>query len=128
MTPQQRAAAADRRRVTQRRQDIGLLLSDLRARDLDVVFEFGETPVLSDGHLTPPESLAIQHRELWLRVQELLGPALNCRSDAANSPDPGPKPPLAAAVAASAGDKQPSKRRKPPKARFCRPSRTKRLH
>ena len=128
MTPQQRAAAADRRRVTQRRQNIDLLLSDLRARDLDVVFEFGETPVLSDGKLTPPESLAIQYRELAQRVQELLGPGSNCRSGAANSPDPGPKPPLAAAVAASAGDKQPSKRRKPPKARFCRPSRTKRLH
>ena len=90
MTPQQQVAAADRRRVTQRRQDIDLLLSDLRARDLDVVFENGETPVLSDGKLTPPESLALLHRELARRVQELLAPVgLNCRSDAAKSPPAG---------------------------------------
>ncbi len=75
-----------RRRAVAHRRAIQTLTSDLRAVGLDLVWLWGETPVLSDGKGTPPEVLALRNHILVGRVDELF--------------NPGPRSPLAPAVQA----------------------------
>ena len=63
-----------RRRAVAHRLAVGHLMDDLRHAGLDLAWLWGETPVLSDGKLTPPPTLAARHPYLAGRVAELLGP------------------------------------------------------
>ena len=71
MTPQERTA---HRRSTAHRLAVLTLTSDLRHASLDIYWESGEVPRLSDGKLTPWTTLSARHPYLAQRVDELLGP------------------------------------------------------
>ena len=55
-----------------RRARAARLMNALRAEGLDVCWENGDVPVLSDGKLTPPEVLAVRYPLLAARLGELL--------------------------------------------------------
>ena len=63
-----------RRRAVAHRVAVGHLMDDLRHAGLDIYWESGEVPRLSDGRLTPWPTLAARHRDLARRVDELLTP------------------------------------------------------
>ena len=71
MTPQERIA---HRRAVAHRLAVQTLTSDLRGAGLDIYWESGEVPRLSDGRLTPWTTLAARHPYLAQRVDELFGP------------------------------------------------------
>ncbi len=63
-----------RRRAVAHRLAVGHLMDDLRHAGLDIYWENGDVPRLSDGRLTPWPTLAARHPHLAVRLAELFGP------------------------------------------------------
>ncbi len=72
MTPTEEQIA--RHHAAAHRTAVASLMDDLRAVGLDLYWEGGEVPRLSDGKLTPWPTLAARHPYLAGRVDELFGP------------------------------------------------------